>query len=222
MTPRPTPPTPAVPGGRFFVARGEQSRMAQPPTQPVPPWTPPARVVLVEPEIPNNTGSVARTCVATGSALHLVHPLGFDIDEKACRRAGLDYWPRVNLTEHADLAAWEASLPAPNAGPNAPGVWLFTARAARPIFEAPVRPGDYLVFGRESVGLPAGLLDRHKDRLVSIPLVPGERSLNLSNAVAVAVYELVRKMIVSGAAGIDGSGRLTAASTGVRPICADD
>src|SRR5690606_15000991 len=111
-------------------------------------------------------------------------------------------------------------LPTPGADAG-PGVWLFTARAGRPFFDAPMVPGDYLVFGRESRGLPPDLVDRHRDRLVSIPLVPGERSLNLSNAVAIAVYELVRKMLGSGAVRTDDSGRLVAASTGVRPICAD-
>lgn len=164
-------------------------------------WTPPAQVVLVEPEIPNNTGSVGRTCVATGCVLHLVHPLGFDIDEKACRRAGLDYWPRVNLTEHADLAAYRRVMPAGRA-------WLFSARATRTLYEAPIQPGDHLVFGRESVGLPQDLLDAHPDRQVTIPLRAGERSLNLSNAVAVAVYESVRKMIGSRAILVDSAGRL--------------
>lgn len=167
------------------------------------PWSPPAHVVLVEPEIPNNTGSVARTCVATGCALHLVHPLGFDIDEKACRRAGLDYWPRVHLTEHADADAWERTLPGLERG-----VWFFSARAERSIYDAPIEPGDHLVFGRESVGLPAALLGRHPGRSVSIPLRPGERSLNLSNAVTIAVYEIVRKMIGYGRIEVDESGRM--------------
>ena len=170
------------------------------------PWPAPATIVLVEPEIPNNTGSVARTCVALGCRLHLVHPLGFDIDEKACRRAGLDYWPRVDLTEHTDLAAWERTLP--DAESREPGFWLFTARATRSIYDAPIQPGDHLVFGRESVGLPAALLARHPDRQVSIPLRPGERSLNLSNAVSVAAYENVRKMLVSGAVNLDKTGCL--------------
>lgn len=166
--------------------------------------------MLIEPEIPNNTGSVARTCVGTGCGLHLVHPLGFDIDEKACRRAGLDYWPRVRLTEHADLAAYERTLPGGFGGGGSPGVWLFSARAARSVFEAPMRPGDHLVFGRESTGLPTRLIEGYADRLVSIPICPGERSLNLSNAVAIAVYEMVRKMIGSGVACVDNSGRLRA------------
>ncbi len=163
--------------------------------------------MLVEPEIPNNTGSVARTCVATGCALHLVHPLGFDIDEKACRRAGLDYWPRVDLTEHADIVSWERSLP-DGSDPRGPGVWMFSARGTRSIYEAPLRPGDFMVFGRESVGLPSDLQARHADRLLTIPLRPGERSLNLSNAVAVVVFEMVRRMIGSGALRVDGTGRL--------------
>jgi len=190
------------------------------PSSPVPPsptshpsHLPPARVVLVEPEIPNNTGSVARTCVATGCALHLVHPLGFDIDEKACRRAGLDYWPRVDLTEHTDIGSWEASLPARN-DPAAPGVWMFSARATRSMYEAPMRPGDFLVFGRESLGLPRDLQTRHADRLVTIPLRIGERSLNLSNAVSVGIYELVRKMIGSGTLLVDHSGRLAGPTRG--------
>lgn len=158
--------------------------------------------MLVEPEIPNNTGSVGRTCVATGCTLHLVHPLGFDIDEKACRRAGLDYWPRLSLVEHANAGEWERTLN------TAPGFWLFTARASRTIYDAPMRPGDHLVFGRESVGLPPELLARHPDRCVTIPLRPGERSLNVSNAVAVAVFEMVRRMIGSGGATVDNSGRL--------------
>ncbi|MCH8509661.1 MAG: tRNA (cytidine(34)-2'-O)-methyltransferase [Phycisphaerales bacterium] len=171
--------------------------------------TPPARIVLVEPEIPNNTGSIARTCVATGCALHLVHPLGFDIDEKACRRAGLDYWPRVDLTEHADLDAWERTII--GRGPEDPGVWFFSARADQSLYEAPIRPGDRLVFGRESVGLPGALLERHPGRRLAIPMRPGERSLNLSNAVAVAVYEMVRKMIGIGAISVDNAGRLSGA-----------
>lgn len=204
------------------MARDDQQGPPGPPGA----WTPPARVVLVEPEIPNNTGSIGRTCVATGCALHLVHPLGFDIDEKACRRAGLDYWPRVDLTEHADRHAWERSVGLDGGGAAAdaagsgggPGVWLFTARAGRSLFEAPIRPGDCLVFGRESVGLPADLLTRHPEKTVGIPLVPGERSMNLSNAVAVAVYEVVRRMVGSGTLLVDREGRLVAWSPGVRPI----
>ena len=166
------------------------------------PWSPPAHIVLVEPEIPNNTGSVARTCVGFGLALHLVHPLGFDIDEKACRRAGLDYWPRVDLTEHPDLVSYRRAMVA------ASGFWLFTARAGRTLYDAPIRPGDHLIFGRESIGLPPDLLAAHPDRCVCIPLRPGERSLNLSNAVGIAASEVVRGMIGSGALAVDNNGRL--------------
>lgn len=161
-----------------------------------------ADIVLVEPEIPNNTGSIARTCVGFGLGLHLVHPLGFDIDEKACRRAGLDYWPRVNLTEHADLGAYRASMA------RAPGFWLFSARAGRSLYDTPIAPGEHLVFGRESVGLPRDLLDAHPDRCVSIPIMAGERSLNVSNAAAIVAAHVVREALRSGRARLDPNGRL--------------
>lgn len=160
------------------------------------------QIVLVEPEIPNNTGSIARTCVGFGLGLQLVHPLGFDIDEKACRRAGLDYWPRVALTEHPDLAAYRRTMDA------AAGVWLFSARASRSLLEVPFQKGDHLVFGRESVGLPGELLEAHPDRCVTIPLMPGERSLNISNAAAIVAFSFVRSMIGQGHARLDGAGRL--------------
>jgi len=161
-----------------------------------------AEIVLVEPEIPNNTGSIARTCVGFGLGLHLVHPLGFDIDEKACRRAGLDYWPRVSLTEHADLTAYQRAMSA------APGFWLFSARAGRSLYDTEVAHGDHLVFGRESAGLPAALLDAHPDRCVSIPMVSGERSLNVSNAAAIVAAHVVRLSLTSGRAKLDPAGRL--------------
>lgn len=161
-----------------------------------------AEIVLVEPEIPNNTGSIARTCVGFGLGLQLVHPLGFDIDEKACRRAGLDYWPRVSLTEHADLDAYRRAML------GAPGFWLFSARASRTLYETPIGLGDHLVFGRESVGLPTELLDAHPERCVTIPIVAGERSLNVSNAAAIVAAHVVRGAIESGVARVDESGRL--------------
>ena len=164
-----------------------------------------AQIVLVEPEIPNNTGNIGRTCVTMGLGLQLVHPLGFDIDEKACRRAGLDYWPRLHLREHADLECYERDRP------REAGLWLFSSKATQTIYEADMRAGDHLVFGRESAGLPAGFVDRHRDRCVSIPMQPGERSLNLSTCVGIAGGELVRKMIGSRRLGIDEDGRLRSA-----------
>ena len=163
-------------------------------------------IVLVEPEIPNNTGNIGRTCVTTGCKLHLVKPLGFDIDEKACRRAGLDYWPRLDLEEHDSHEAYFEKYPV-NAV-SGPKTWFLTTKATRTIYDAPIAKGDRLVFGRESKGLPESIHAAYPDQRVCVPLVEGERSLNLSTAVAITVYEAVRKMIGSGDAGINSSGRL--------------
>jgi tRNA (cytidine/uridine-2'-O-)-methyltransferase len=157
-------------------------------------------VVLHEPEIPNNTGNIGRTCVATRCTLHLVHPLGFEVSEKACRRAGLDYWPRLSVREHASFDAYLA-------GAVPPRVWAFSTKASRPVFDADLRRGDHLIFGRETRGLPAAVLDRFPDRLVLLPMVEGERSLNLATAVCTAVYEGVRQLVAAGSVSIEG-GRL--------------
>ncbi len=135
--------------------------------------TPLLHVVLHQPEIPNNTGNIGRTCVALGAALHLIHPLGFDVSEKACRRAGLDYWPRLNLAHHTDWSAYSrASGPARR--------FLFTARARTSLFDIALTPGDHLVFGRESTGLPPDLLDDPAHGTpVALPMFQGERSLRL-------------------------------------------
>ncbi|MEX0876937.1 MAG: tRNA (cytidine(34)-2'-O)-methyltransferase [Phycisphaerales bacterium] len=177
--------------------------------------SPRLNIVLVEPEIPNNTGNIGRTCVTTGCRLHLVHPLAFDIDEKACRRAGLDYWPRLDLREHESAAAYlrahplGGTPPAEGVGPQPARTWLLTTRATRTIFDAPISMGDHLVFGRESAGLGDELLNASdEDQRLCVPLVPGERSLNLSTCVAVCVYESLRKMIQSGQAVINRDGRL--------------
>jgi len=143
--------------------------------------------VLVEPEIPPNTGAVARTCAATGSPLHLVGPLGFRIDEHAVRRAGLDYWPLVELYRHDDLSSMVAAAPDSR-------LHLFSAGATRSYLEADFRPGDALVFGKESVGLDPAILEAYPDRVWGIPTMGGVRSLNLSNAVAVALFEALRSV----------------------------
>ena len=163
-------------------------------------------IVLVEPEIPNNTGNIGRTCVTTGCRLHLVHPLGFETDEKACRRAGLDYWPRLELVEHDSVGAYLQAHP-PSVEQR-PRTWFFTTKATMTVFDAPIAMGDHLVFGRESAGLSDDIHERFPDQRVCVPLVVGERSLNLSTCVAIAAYESVRKMIGSGDARIDASGRL--------------
>lgn len=136
-------------------------------------------VVLHEPEIPNNTGNIGRTCVATGCPLHLIHPLGFSLDEKARRRAGLDYWPRVDLREHASWEAYQADC-------SGARIWVCSTRAERTVYEADFCPGDHLVFGRETRGLPKEILEAHE--AIRLPMAPGERSLNLATAVAAVVY----------------------------------
>jgi tRNA (cytidine/uridine-2'-O-)-methyltransferase len=143
-------------------------------------------VCLVEPEIPPNTGSVARTCAATQSILHLVEPLGFSLDERAVRRAGLDYWHLVDVRVHATFDAFEASRPGGR-------LHFFSAGATRSYLEAPLVPGDCLVFGRESVGLPRELLDAHPNSVWGIPTIGAVRSLNLSNAVSIVLYDALRR-----------------------------
>ncbi len=145
----------------------------------------PFRIVLVEPEIPQNTGSVARTAAATASPLHLVGHLGFRIDEHSVRRAGLDYWHLVDLHRHDDLDGFVEAHPDAR-------LHLFSANATRSYLEADFRPGDALVFGKESVGLPASLLERHPERVWAIPTLGQVRSLNLSNAVSIVAYEALR------------------------------
>ncbi len=146
----------------------------------------PLNVVLVEPEIPQNTGNIARLCAATGSRLHLVGRLGFRIDEKAVRRAGLDYWHLVEVSVHDNLDACLAAI-----GCTAP--LLFSAKATKSYLDATYAPGATLVFGKETKGLALEITDKYPDLLYGIPTVEnGVRSLNLANAVSVAVYEALR------------------------------
>jgi tRNA (cytidine/uridine-2'-O-)-methyltransferase len=150
------------------------------------PLSPPFRVVLVEPEIPPNTGAVARTCVATESPLHLVGKLGFRIDEQSVRRAGLDYWHWLDLHRHDTLADMRAAHPEAR-------LHLFSANASRSYLEADFTPGDALVFGKESVGLSPELLEAYPERVWGIPTLGPVRSLNLSNAVAIVLFEALRQ-----------------------------
>lgn len=160
-------------------------------------------VVLIEPEIPPNTGNIARLCAGTGCTLHLVHPLGFSTEDRYLKRAGLDYWHLVDVREHASLAAfWAAAglpgeVPPPSTAPavtaEPPDYWLYTTKAGRSYVDVRYRPGDYLIFGRETRGLPDDFLAAHADRCLRIPLRTGARSLNLSNATAVVVYEALRQ-----------------------------
>ena len=151
------------------------------------PPAPGLQVVLVEPEIPQNTGAIARLCAATGSTLHLVGSLGFSTDEHAVRRAGLDYWHLVDLRRHDDLEGCLRSL-------GSPPPFLFTANTSRPFWEAAFEPGSALVFGKESTGLAPEVLAAHPGRSYAIPTAAGSvRSLNLANAAAVVVYEALRR-----------------------------
>jgi tRNA (cytidine/uridine-2'-O-)-methyltransferase len=145
----------------------------------------PFHVALLEPEIPQNTGSIARLCAATTSPLHLVGPLGFRIDEKAVRRAGLDYWHLVTVHRHLDLPHFSHKI--------APERWLlFSATASQSYLDAPYAPGQALVFGKESVGLPEDLLREHEGRVFGIPTSGPVRSINLATAVAVVLFEALR------------------------------
>jgi tRNA (cytidine/uridine-2'-O-)-methyltransferase len=150
------------------------------------PYTPLLHVVLHQPEIPYNTGSVGRTCVAVGAKLWLVRPLGFRVDDYYLRRAGLDYWDRLNwqVVDH-----WEELQDALHGS----RFWLFTKKAQRSYLDASYNYGDVLVFGSESAGLPEALLADHTDTQLRIPTRSDVRSLNLSNAVAVASYEALRQ-----------------------------
>ncbi|MCX5795160.1 MAG: tRNA (cytidine(34)-2'-O)-methyltransferase [Elusimicrobia bacterium] len=143
-------------------------------------------IVLYQPEIPWNTGNIGRTCVAAGAALHLIKPLGFRISGREIRRAGLDYWPKLELTVHEDLAAFLASLPA------RASVLVFTTKARASFRDAPFRKDSYLLFGRESSGLPEEVMRRFSGSLYRIPVSRDARSLNLSTAAALALYEGLR------------------------------
>ncbi|HTW84721.1 MAG TPA: tRNA (cytidine(34)-2'-O)-methyltransferase [Candidatus Sulfotelmatobacter sp.] len=142
----------------------------------------PLHLVLVEPQIPPNTGNVARLCAATGCALHLVEPLGFRLDDRALKRAGLDYWDALGVVVHPSLDAFFAAF-APERS------WLLSTRAQRRYADASFARGDALVFGKETAGLPQALLDAHPERALRIPMRAGAvRSINLSTAVGVVAY----------------------------------
>lgn len=143
-------------------------------------------IVLVEPEIPQNTGNIARTCAATGCALHLIKPLGFEISDKYLKRAGLDYWHLVHVYIYENLDELFAKYPNGR-------FYYFTTKARKRHSDAEYKAGDFLVFGKETKGLDEELLMSHPDECVRIPMIGEARSLNLSNAAAVAVYEALRQ-----------------------------
>lgn len=143
-------------------------------------------IVLVEPEIPQNCGNIARTCAATGARLHLIRPLGFDISEKAVRRAGLDYWHMVEVLDYENLDDFFSRN-------DVQEMWCLSTKAPRCYTEAAFHDGCYLFFGKETKGLPESFLNAHYDRCVRIPMREDARSLNLSNAVAITTYEALRQ-----------------------------
>ena len=144
-------------------------------------------IVLVEPEIPQNCGNIARTCAATGCRLHLIRPLGFDISEKAVRRAGLDYWNLVEVLDYENLQDFFSKN-------QVREMWCLSTKAPRCYTEAEFHDGAYLFFGKETKGLPEDFLEEPRESCVRIPMRREARSLNLSNAVAITVYEALRQL----------------------------
>ena len=143
-------------------------------------------IVLFEPEIPQNTGNIARTCAATGASLHLIKPMGFTVDDKKLKRAGLDYWDKLDITYYEGLADFTEKHPDAK-------IYYFTTKA-RNLYTDIAYPDDvYIMFGKESAGLPESLLVKHPDTAVRLPMREGLRSLNLSNTVAIAVFEILRQ-----------------------------
>ena len=145
-------------------------------------------IVLVEPEIPQNAGNIARTCAVTGSKLHLVRPLGFEVTDKHLKRAGLDYWHFV------DISYYDSIDEVMDKFYNGKNFWFFSTKAKKIHSEIQIKDGDFLVFGKETKGLPESLLEKHYDECTRIPMMNDTRSLNLSNSVCVGVYEGLRQL----------------------------
>ena len=150
-------------------------------------------IVLHEPEIPQNTGNIGRTCVITGSRLHLIRPLGFRINEKTVKRAGLDYWQKLDVTEHDNYPAFMDYV---NQADNfsKPRIYYATTKGKHRYTDVQFHDGDYIMFGRESAGIPEEILAEHPDECIRIPMLPEERSLNLANSVAIVLYEALRQL----------------------------
>ena len=148
-------------------------------------------IVLHEPEIPANTGNIGRTCVATGTALHLIKPLGFDISVKAVRRAGMDYWKDLTLYVYEDFEDFISKNPDAR-------VYMATTKAKKAYTQMEYRENDFIMFGKESAGIPEEILVRYEDTSVRIPMIGEIRSLNLSNSVAIMLYEALRQQDFEG------------------------
>lgn len=155
-------------------------------------------IILHQPEIPANTGNIGRTCVATGTALHLIEPLGFRLDEKSIRRAGMDYWEQLNVTRYINFQEFREKHPGAK-------IWYATTKAKRLYTEADFGQDDYIMFGKESAGIPEELLVENEETCIRIPMMEEIRSLNLSNSVAIVLYEALRQ---NGFAGMQTEGEL--------------
>lgn len=143
-------------------------------------------IILHQPEIPANTGNIGRTCVATGSSLHLIEPLGFHLDEKSIKRAGMDYWEHLDVTRYMNYAEFLEKHPDAR-------IWMATTKARRSYTEVSYGPDDFIMFGKESAGIPEEILVEHEENCIRIPMLPAIRSLNLSNSVAIVLYEALRQ-----------------------------
>ena len=145
------------------------------------------KIVLVEPEIPQNAGNIARTCACIGAELHMIEPFGFRMSDKYFNRSGLDYWDKVKVTRWNCLEQFLEEH-------GMEDLWLFTGRVEQSFYDAAYSRDSWLLFGRETAGLPVSLIDKYKTRCVRIPMMPNTRSLNLSNSVAVGAYEAIRNI----------------------------
>ena len=143
-------------------------------------------IILHQPEIPANTGNIGRTCVATGTDLHLIEPLGFLLSEKQLKRAGMDYWERLSLSRYINFDEFKTLHPQAR-------IWMATTKAKRLYTEASYSPDDYIMFGKESAGIPEEILVDYEETCIRIPMEPSIRSLNLSNSVSVILYEALRQ-----------------------------
>lgn len=156
-------------------------------------------IVLFEPEIPSNTGNIGRTCVATGTRLHLIEPLGFSLSEKALKRAGMDYWPQLDVTRYLDYEEFLEKNPGAK-------IYMATTKGKKLYTEVSYEPDCYLMFGRESGGIPEEILRKNPDTAVRIPMIGDTRSLNLANSAAIVLYEALRQ---NGFDGMKLQGQLT-------------
>lgn len=155
-------------------------------------------IVLHQPEIPGNTGNIGRTCVATGTSLHLIEPLGFRLDEKSLKRAGMDYWPLLDVHRYMNFQEFQSRHPGAK-------IWMATTKARQNYTEVTYGLDDFIMFGRESAGIPEEILVDHENTCIRIPMQPTIRSLNLSNSVAIILYEALRQ---TGFSGLEQEGQL--------------